>query len=135
MKKNRGVALLLALLVLSFLTVLGGALLTTSTIDIWIADNYKTATQALYVAEAGLDDGREALQMPGRTIEELLASADPLIPSRELVDSSGDIAGRYTVRLRRENGLLKLVSVGRIGGAQKTVEAVIEKAGFPDNDA
>src|SRR3954468_10076835 len=48
-QQNRGVALILALLVLSFLTILGGALLTTSTIDIWISDNYKTYTQALYV--------------------------------------------------------------------------------------
>jgi hypothetical protein len=38
-ERNRGVALILALLVLSFLTVLGGAVLTTSTIDIWISDN------------------------------------------------------------------------------------------------
>jgi hypothetical protein len=58
-----------------------------------------------------------------------------MISSRELVDSSGDIAGRYTVWLKRENALLKLVSVGRIGGAEKTIEAVIEKAGFPDSDA
>ena len=37
MEQNRGIALILALLVLSFLTVVGGALLTTSTIDIWIS--------------------------------------------------------------------------------------------------
>ena len=55
MERDRGVALILALLVLSFLTILGGALLTTSTIDIWISDNYKTVTQSLYLAEAGIE--------------------------------------------------------------------------------
>src|ERR1043165_387159 len=74
-ENNRGVALILALLVLSFLTVLGGALLTTSTIDIWISDNYKTATQALYLAEDGIDDGRDLLRRSAQTVSQLLAVA------------------------------------------------------------
>src|SRR5262249_35825325 len=74
-KRNRGVALILALLVLSFLTILGGALLTTSTIDIWISDNYKTYTQALYVAEAGVDAGRNLLTTSGNSASGLLSVA------------------------------------------------------------
>jgi hypothetical protein len=131
-KRNRGVALILALLVLSFLTILGGALLTTSTIDIWISDNYKTYTQALYVAEAGVNAGRNLLTTSGSSasgllsvaagqdhrlststdLATLLASDDqPLIPSdpamrstgQPLLDAAGGIAGYYYVWLRNDN--------------------------------
>src|SRR5947208_2442178 len=106
---NRGVALILALLVLSFLTVLGGALLTTSTIDIWISDNYKSATQSLYLAEAGVDRARDLLRTSGRSATELLTVAagadhllqtpddEPLIPSQPLNDISGQPSGYYEV--------------------------------------
>lgn len=126
---NRGVALILALLVLSFLTILGSALLTTATIDIWISDNYKTATQNLYLTEAAIDHARDALRVSTSTATELLATAaggdgqlatssdltallasddQPLIPAdpalrsrgQPLVDSTGKIMGRYYVWLR-----------------------------------
>jgi Tfp pilus assembly protein PilX len=130
--QERGVALILALLVLSFLTILGGALLTTSTIDIWISDNYKTFTENLYLAEAGVDNGRQLLLTSGRTPSALLSAAagadhqlststdlptllasddQPLIPSdpalrstgQPLLDSAGNIAGYYYVWLRNDN--------------------------------
>ena len=146
MQRNRGVALILALLVLSFLTILGGALLTTSTIDIWISDNYKSATQTLYLAEAGIDDAREILRTSGRTPSELLASGEPLIPLHELIDSSGRSAGYYTVWLRNDdadgmasrtdsNEVLTLVSLGQIGSTRKTIEVTVQKGKFPDTDA
>jgi len=132
LEHERGVALILALLVLSFLTILGGALLTTSTIDIWISDNYKTSTQNLYIAEAGTDHGREVLRTSNLTPSQLLTAAAgpdqqlstatdlatllasddrPLIPSdpamratgQPLFDSAGDIAGYYYVWLRNDN--------------------------------
>jgi hypothetical protein len=134
---NRGVALILALLVLSFLTVIGGAFLTTSTIDIWISDNYKSATQSLYVAEAGVDHARELLRTLSRTPSELLAisagpdlrlststNADvlmasddqPLIPFHELLDSSGRGAGYYHVWLRNDNadGMAALMDTNEV---------------------
>ncbi len=132
MQRNRGVALILALLVLSFLTILGGALLTTSTIDIWISDNYKTYTQSLYVAEAGIDSGRYVLSTATRPVSDLLLTAagpdrrlstatdlatllasddQPLIPAdpamrssgQPLLDDAGDVAGYYYVWLRNDN--------------------------------
>jgi PilX N-terminal len=131
-KNERGVALILALLVLAFLSILGGAFLTASTIDVWISDNYKISTQTLYLAEAGIDSGRQLLLTSGRTPSELLAlaagpdnqlssAADlagllasddvPLIPSdpamrstgQPLLDDSGEIAGYYYVWLRNDN--------------------------------
>ena len=158
MEKNRGVALILALLVLSFLTVLGGALLTASTIDIWISDNYKSATQVLYLAEAGIDHARHVLLTSGRTLTEslrlsagadnLLATNDdqPLIPPGPLVDESGRNFGSYEVWLRNDhadgtaslldsNDVVTVVSTGRIGNAHKTMEVTIEKGKFPEHTA
>ena len=163
--RDRGVALILALLVLSFLGVLGGALLSTSTIDIWISDNYKSATQSLYLAEAGIERGREVLGGSASTPSELLAAAagqdhlittstdlamllasddQPLIPSQPLIDSSGRIAGYYSVWLRNDNvdgigaltdsnEVLSFVSIAQVGSARKTIEATIEKGKFPDD--
>ena len=77
MKTNseRGAALILALMLLSFLAVLGGALLTSATLDVWIGDNYKTHTQALYLAEAGIELARENLRTSGVSLSTLLAAA------------------------------------------------------------
>ena len=158
MERDRGVALILALLVLSFLTVLGGAVLTTSTIDIWISDNYKTATQSLYLAEAGIEDARELLRMSGRTptdflnasagLDRQIATRDdqPLIASRQLADTSGQPSGRYEVWLTNDNAdgvasptdtnqVLNLKSVGQIGSSRKTVEVTVQKGRFPDTDS
>ena len=158
MERDRGVALILALLVLSFLTVLGGAVLTTSTIDIWISDNYKTATQSLYLAEAGIEDARELLRMSGRTptdflnasagLDRQIATRDdqPLIASRQLADTSGQPSGRYEVWLTNDtadgvasltdtNQVLNLKSVGQIGSTRKTVEVTVQKGRFPDTDS
>lgn len=128
-QSDSGVALILALLVLSFLTILGSALLTTATIDIWISDNHKTAIQNLYLTEAGIDQARDALRLSKNTVAQLLTAAagsdgqispspdltallasddQPLIPAdpslrptgQPLLDNSGKIVGRYYVWLR-----------------------------------
>src|SRR5215469_8296059 len=75
MKSDRGIALILALLVLSFLTVIGCALLTTAAIDLWISDNYKSAAQNLYLAEAGIDQAREILRTSPSPPTQLLMAA------------------------------------------------------------
>ena len=132
MNGDRGVALILALLVLSFISIVGGALLTTETIGIWITDNHKTAIQSLYLAEAGIDHAREVLRTSTATPTRLLTSAagldgqlltsadlatllagddQPLIPSdpslrlagQPLMDNSSRIIGRYYVWLRNDN--------------------------------
>ena len=122
---ERGVALIMALLVLLLLCVLSAAFLTASLVDSRIEDNYLKSTQLLYVAESGIEDGREALsRFP------FLPSATPIIDSKALLDRSGREAGRYTVYLTRANPLT-LQSVGRIGASQKTIESRVVKSGFP----
>lgn len=148
MNRERGIALVLALLVLAFLSVLGGALLTTSTIDIWIGDNYKKATQALYVAEAGVEHARELLRTSSQTPSEWLTIAAAVdgqlltADDRPVINASfGD--GFYEVRLRNDNGerasslsdvngIVTLSSIGQVGVARKTIEVVIKKEGFPE---
>jgi hypothetical protein len=132
MDSDRGVALILALLVLSFLTIVGSALVSTATIDIWISDNYKDATQNLYLTESGIEQAREILRTSASTPSQLLkiaAGADgqlstspdlttllltddqPLIPAdrllrssgQPLLDSSGQTIGHYYVWLRNDN--------------------------------
>ncbi len=133
MKSDRGVALILALLFLSFLTILASALLATTTIDVWISDNYNIGTKDLYLAEAGIDHARAFIGSSGSSptnllisaagpdgilststdLTSLLASDDrPLIPSdsslrtvgQTLTDGSGRAIGHYHVWLRNDSG-------------------------------
>jgi hypothetical protein len=166
-KHERGVALILALLVLSFLTIIGGAFLATSTLDARISDNYKNSIQSLYVAEAGLEEAREVLRSSFFSASELLrisAGADqalstskdwaelaagddkPIIPLRQLADSSGRVTGHYRVWLRNDaadgieksvdrNEVLTLLSLGQVGDALKLIEVTVQKGGFPEADS
>lgn len=122
MKPERGAALIVALLLLSFLTILGGALLTNSTLDVKITDNYKLSAQLLYLAEGGIDRAREDLRTSTSTLTTLLTTAAgsdgvlstatelstlrtsdvPYIDNATLTDASGRLVGRYSVFLRND---------------------------------
>jgi hypothetical protein len=122
---QKGIGLVMALMTLLLLSVLGAALLTATTVDVWIGDNYRTATQLLYLTEAGIEDGREALGAGMVT-----PSSSPFIKDRLLIDHSGRGVGRYSVSLLRADPLT-LQSVGVLGTARKTVEVRLDKARFP----
>ena len=70
-----GAALILSLIILAFLSIIGGALLMSTTIDVAIGDNYRASTQTLYLAEAGIVDAREALRTSTSSPSQLLADA------------------------------------------------------------
>src|SRR5690349_20881885 len=72
---DTGIALILALIILTFLSIIGSALLMSTSIDVTVGDNYRASTQTLYLAEAGLADAREALRMSTKTQSQLLAVA------------------------------------------------------------
>jgi len=75
-KSQKGMALITALMLLAFLTIIGGALLTSTTIDVKIGANYKTNTQLLFLAEAGIEAARETLCASANTLDvDLLAAA------------------------------------------------------------
>ena len=58
MKSQRGSALVMALMMLTFLMILGSALLTSVTLDVAIGENYRSETQLLYLAETGIEEAR-----------------------------------------------------------------------------
>ena len=122
---QKGIGLILALAILALLSMLVAAMLTAVTVETWIGDNYRTEAQLVYLAEAGIEEGREALRsgpMP--------ASGDRFIENRPLLDTLGREAGRYSVRLLRHNPLT-LRSEGEIGPARKSIDVRLRKSGFP----
>lgn len=132
-KNERGLALITSLLILSFLGLIGAALLSATTVDVRIADNYRTNMRLLFVAESGIAAGRAALLAAGDDLSgeletaaggtglpletsldlaTLLASDDvpmfPTDPTRRaaghiLNDADGNVVGLYHVWLRNDH--------------------------------
>jgi Tfp pilus assembly protein PilX len=119
---EKGIALLLSLLLLVVFGVLGVGLLTVANIETTIADNYKINTQVLYVAEAGIDHARETLRASANTLTQnlttaaggdavlstsrdlaTLTSADvPFVTNAAFTDLSGRNQGQYTVFIKND---------------------------------
>ncbi len=59
---ERGVVLVVALLLIAVLAILGTTAVLNSTTDMKISSNYKTANEAFYIAEAGAERAREILR-------------------------------------------------------------------------
>ena len=89
MRSERGVALITALLILSFLTILGAGMLTSTTVDTRISANYRTNMQLLFLTEAGLEAGRESL----RNLVEAKIDADVSTATAATTNSSVSPAG------------------------------------------
>ena len=125
---QKGLGLILALLILCLLSLLAAGLATAVTVDAWIGDNYRTETQLLYLTEAGIEEGRDALLTASPAPP--VPSAVPFIQDRPLLDTTGRPAGRYSVTLVRSNPLT-LRSAGMLGTGSKTIEVRLQKSGFP----
>jgi len=127
---ERGASLIVAMLILAFLSILGGALLTTAAIEVRIVDNYRTNTQLLYLAEAGIEAARDKLT----TTPEFVVNNDiPLFDDVEVKDATDRVVGRYDVYVRDDapGGALRIVSTATIKNDEKTIEAVVTRAKFP----
>jgi len=122
---RKGIGLVVALMILALLSMLVAAMLTAVTLEIWIGDNYRTETQLVYLTEAGIEDGREAIRLT-----QLPESGAPFIQDRPLIDVMGREAGRYSITLMRGNPLM-LRSAGSIGTARKTIDVRLKRSGFP----
>jgi hypothetical protein len=99
-------------------------MLTAVTVEVQIGDNYRTETQLLYLTEAGIEEGREALRATF-----IAPSPLPFIDD-VLLDTQGREAGRYAVTLMKSDPFL-LRSVGTTGRARKTIEVRLRRSGFP----
>ena len=127
MKSDSGMALITALLVVSFLSLIGGALLTSTTLDIRISENYQTHVNLQFLTEAALEEAREGLRVSvqGSTLSALLTTAaggDGMVSSATdlatlkasddvafagkvtLTDTTGQPVGQYYVYLRNDVG-------------------------------
>jgi hypothetical protein len=124
-KPQCGIALVLVLMILALLSLLAAGLLTAMTTETRITDNYRTEAQLLYLAEAGIEEGREIIRQGL-----VMASPTPFIDNRIFVDTSGRAAGTYSVTLVRDSPLT-LRSVGRLASASKTIDVRLRKTGFP----
>jgi hypothetical protein len=122
---NRGIGLVVVLIILALLSLLVAAMLTAVTLEVWIGDNYRAEGQLVYLTQAGIEDGRDAI----RSIPVPPAGA-PFIENKPLFDTTGREAGRYSVTLVRHNPLT-LRSEGAIGTARKTIDVRLKKSGFP----
>lgn len=78
-----GAALVASLLLLTILTMLGLAAVSTTLFEFLISDNYRDATAMLYLAEAGSEHAREALRVLNA------ASVDPASFTDELLQVAG----------------------------------------------
>jgi Tfp pilus assembly protein PilX len=78
LRDEKGMVLVVGMLLISVLLLLGTTAVMTSTMDMKINSNYKTSTQAFYIAEAGAEAARETLRQAvagGATLSTLLAAA------------------------------------------------------------
>lgn len=87
-RNEKGMVLVVALLLIALLVLLGTTAVMTSTTDMKISSNYKASNQVFYIAEAGTEAARETLRQAvagGATISTLLAAARG--PNSSLTDS------------------------------------------------
>jgi len=74
---ERGMVLVVGLLLIVVLVLLGTTAVMTSTTDMKISANYKTSTQAFYIAEAGIEHARENVRQAinlGSSLSQILAA-------------------------------------------------------------
>jgi hypothetical protein len=96
LRDEKGMILVVSLMMISALLLLGSTAVITSTTDMKINTNYKTSTQASYIAEAGIEQARAQLKnLGGFTLSQILAAR--VGPNGSLSNST-DIAYFYTNR-------------------------------------
>ena len=122
LRNERGVVLVISLLILALLVGAGvGALVSTQT-DLKTSGNLKTAAQAFYIAEAGLQRALRNLNKISNWIGSL---SDPTTNAFPSDNSLG--GGTYVVRVFENDPSfpnVRIRSIGSIASSSSTVEAV-----------
>jgi hypothetical protein len=119
---NRGVALTTSLVLLAVLTLLGTGAMVVSLTDIQIGTNYKTSTQALYDAEAGVHYALANIQrgVSNRT----LSLRDPTVTVNYVAPSGFAFAPITTLTRVGTTSDYRFRSTGRASNASSTIEVV-----------
>jgi Tfp pilus assembly protein PilX len=121
-KDDSGVALITALVILVLLTALGTYAINMTEIEGMLAGNLKASKQAFYLADAGIEWGRQQI------------AVSPLLPPVPADATQSLNAGGYTVRFRNPfpavpalEYTVRVEADGNIGTASKTLHAVVTK--------
>jgi Tfp pilus assembly protein PilX len=101
-KNEKGVALLSAFMIMALLTALGLSAANTSTTELKIASNEKTATQALYAAEAGINFAIATLTADISNLDNYLTDPDGTINNLKEDEPIGT-SSTYTVKIIDNN--------------------------------
>jgi len=127
LKDESGVALVTGLVILVLLTAIGTYAINMTEIDQSLSANLKTSKQAFYVADAGIEWGRQQVRA---------STAIPPLPANSTQPLSMDtntVPGTYTVSFTITpttpafEYTVAVQSVGTVGNASKTVQAVVTK--------
>ena len=132
-RDQRGLALPLALLALLVLVAQSSALLVVGSSEIQIAANLRASTQALFLAEAGLEDAFNTI----RNTPSLITSAPASLTVMTALSGSGKMGsfGSYSVQYQSAGpNTVLVVATGMAGAAQKTLRATLSTQ-FTTNDA
>lgn len=124
---EQGMALPMALIFLLVLSALAAALMAVGTSDVQIASNHLRSTQALFLAEAGLEDAFGAFRTDPTPLD-IPPAALTNVPGLTGVGASSLAAlGSYTVQYRAAGPRTAMVvSTGTLAqGGQKTLRAVM----------
>ncbi|HEX4999840.1 MAG TPA: hypothetical protein VFY29_16590 [Terriglobia bacterium] len=150
---DRGAALILALLMLSFLAIVGAALLTSVTLDAWVSLGYRQTAELQQSAESAIEQGREVLRTSPATPSAMLAASagadGALAPffdagvlemgdDQPLVHGDDGFRGRYDVYLRNDaadgfssltdtNHVLTLIGIAVNGRSRRILEVSVMK--------
>jgi hypothetical protein len=108
LRSEHGLALLVAVMALLFMTALGGAVIMTTTTEVRIASSFRTASEAFHAADAGLE----------RSLNDLFAMADWSIVLSG-VASSSFVDGSPGVRTLADGTVLDLHQVVNRANCQK----------------
>lgn len=126
---NSGVALITGLVIMVLLTAIGTYAINMTEIEETLSANLKASKQAFYIADAGIEWGRQQIDASG---------ALPPVPETATQNLN---AGKYTVTfpnffpaLPAYEYTVMVRSVGNVGNASKTLQALITKT-FDLSDA
>lgn len=122
---ERGIALPMALFVLLILLGLSAAILATGTSETAISTNHVRSTQALYVAEAGLEDAFNTIRANGMPAT---ATAWTAVPSLSGPGSNMTAFGTYTVEYMSAGTstvVVRSIATSGIGSAQRILRSVL----------
>ena len=135
-RNESGAVLVTTLLTILLLTAMGNVVLNTSIIETMMSRNYRSAIDALYVAEAGLQHGIGVLNSPGGAVDGFDDEIGTTIASD--TDFAG---GSYTVTVADNDdgdsdtnvdsdNTIVLTAIGTVADGSRTIRAVVFRAPY-----